>query len=238
MLPSLRGAALACSVCGRSALRPLRCRAGALRLLGLSLCVDGALPPLASGRYFPLAVSDAFNAWFPSLWSPCWRSLLLCQARPPKPQASVAPVRCGLPAVAVVLSLSVGVCVSRPVVMVGALVRLSVVSLLVVCLLPLLVRLSASRCVWLRRAAPGPARLVLFLVWLLSLVSVLPGRVWACPSRLLVVVLSLLVLVSLLVAPSFVRARVGPSARLQGGASMACLLVLCVLVCRLLRRRR
>lgn len=138
---------------------------------------------------------------------------------------------------AVVLSLSVGVCVSRPVVMVGALVRLSAVLLLAVCLLPLLVRLSASRCVWLRRAAPGPARLVLFLVWLLSLVLVLPGRVWACPSRLLVVVLSLLVLVSLLVAPSFVRARVGPSA-LPAGWAGAGLLPVPGLLPRLLSRRR
>lgn len=155
-----------------------------------------------------------------------------------RPGAAFASSRCGLPAVAVVLSLSVGVCVSRPVVMVGALVRLSVVLLLAVGLLFLLVRLSALRCVWLRRAAPGPARLVVLLVWLLSLVLVLPGRVWACPSRLLSSLLSLLVLAALLVAPSFVRARVGPAARLQGGASRLWLLVPCLLVGWLARRLR
>ena len=146
---------------------------------------------------------------------------------PARPQASVAPVRCGLPAVAVVLSLSLGVCVSRPVVMVAALVRLSVVSLLVVCLLSLLVRLSASRCGWLRLAAPGPARLVLLLVWLLSLVWSLPGRVWACPPRLLVVVSLFLGLLALLVAPSFVRARVGPRRPPAGWAVVGLLLVPC-----------
>lgn len=120
--------------------------------------------------------------------------------------------------------------------MVGALVRLSVVSLPVVCLLCFLVRLSASLCVWLRRAAPGPARLVLLLVWLLSLFLVLPGRVWACPSRLLVVVSLFLVCVSLLVAPSFVRARGGPSALPAGWAVEGLLLLLCLLA-RLLSRR-
>lgn len=153
-------------------------------------------------------------------------------------QATFAPVRCGLPFVGLCLSLSVVVCVSRPVLMVAALVRLSVVLLLAVCLLPLLVRLSALRCVWLRRAAPGPARLVVLLVWLLSLVLVLLGRVWACPSRLLVVVSLFLVCVSLLVAPSFVRARGGPAARLQGGASGLWLLVPGLLVGWLLRRLR
>lgn len=155
-----------------------------------------------------------------------------------RPGAAVASSRCGLPAVAVVLSLSVGVCVSRPVVMVGALVRLSVVLLLAVCLLPLLVRLLASRCVWLRLAAPGPARLVLLPVWLLSLFLVLPGRVWACPPPLLVVVSLFLAPPARPVAPSFVRARVGPAARLQGGASGLWLLVPGLLVGWLLRRLR
>ena len=126
---------------------------------------------------------------------------------------------------AVVFSLSLVVCVSRPVVMVGALVRLSVVLLLAVCLLSLLVRQLAPRCVWLRLAAPGPARLVLLLVWLLSLVLVLPGRVWACPPPLLVVLPLFLAPPARSVAPSFVRARVGPAARLQGGASAPLLLV-------------
>lgn len=139
---------------------------------------------------------------------------------------------------ALVLSLSLVVCVSRPGVMVGALVRLSVVLLLAVGLLSLLVRLSALRCVWLRRAAPGPARLVVLLVWLLSLVLVLPGRVWACPSRLLSSLLSLLVLAALLVAPSFVRARGGPSALPAGWAVVGLLLVPCRPARLLLRRRR
>lgn len=130
-----------------------------------------------------------------------------------RPGVAVAPVRCGLPAVALCLWLSVGVCASRPVVMVCALVLLSVVSLLAVCLLSLLVRWSASRCVWL-----------LFLV-LLSLLVLFPARRPAQPGRL-----------SLLVAPSFVRARVGPSALPAGWAVEGLLLVPGWLPRRLSRR--
>ena len=122
--------------------------------------------------------------------------------------------------------------------MVAALVRLSVVSLLVVCLLSLLVRLSASRCGWLRLAAPGPARLVLLLVWLLSLVLVLPGRVWACPPPLLAVLPLFPAPLARPVAPSCLRRGVGPAARLQGGASGLWLLVPGLLVGLLLRRLR
>lgn len=153
-----------------------------------------------------------------------------------RPGVAVAPVRCGLPAVALCLWLSVGVCASRPVVMVCALVLLSVVSLPSVLPVSLLVRLSAPRSVWLRLAAAGPARLVVLLVWLLSLVWSLPGRVWPCPPRLLVVLLSVLVLVSLPVAPSFVRARVGPSALPAGWAVEGLLLVPGWLPRRLSRR--
>lgn len=142
------------------------------------------------------------------------------------------------------LSLGLVVCASRLVLMVGALVRLSALSLLAVCLLPLLVRLSASRCLWLwlpglPRAAPGAA----LLVWLL-LLSLRPCLPWLLPLsvvlRLLVFSFPRLVPRALpwLVAPSFVRARVGPAARLLWGAGGGSAFLLWRLVCRLLRSRR
>lgn len=75
VLPSLRGAALACSVLAvrrRALYADARGRRASLACFSASA---GALPPLACGRCFLLAVSDAINAWFPSQRSSCWRSL-------------------------------------------------------------------------------------------------------------------------------------------------------------------
>lgn len=110
-------------------------------------------------------------------------------AHPHRPQETFAPAPCGLPAVGLVFSLSLVVCAARPWLFVPALGRLSLLSLPARLLLVFLVRVLASRCVWLPGPGlPRPAPGVLLLLWLL--LSLCPGVPWLLP--LLVSLLGLL----------------------------------------------
>ena len=162
-------------------------------------------------------VSDALSACYPSLQYDEGAPALSIAAHPHRPQVAFAPAPCGLPAVGLVFSLALGVCAPRPVPMVPASGRLPLLSLLAVFLLGCLVRVSASRCVWLPfpglpLSALGSALLVRWL-----LLSLRPGSPWLLPLLVSLLVLSLScprpgapVSLSLACCALLPRARVGP----------------------------
>lgn len=163
----------------------------------------------------------------------------------------------GSPPLPLVFSLAVGVCAARPVLLVPAPGRLSLLSLLAVSFPGFLVRGLASRCVWLPLPGPGAVR-CLFLPGLplarllraespLSLWLPLLGSALPCPFPLLLSLLGLLLSfprpgapVSLPLARCALlpRARgAAPPPAFRGGASrVPCSCRVCWLL--LLSRRR